>query len=200
MMAINKRPIPLIGFAAYSGTGKTTLLCQIIPLLKAQGLRIGVIKHAHHHFDIDYPQKDSYKLRKSGAETLLVTSRKRTAIIIEHPESAEESNFEDALAKMPLEGLDLLLIEGFKWENFPKIELYRQQLNKPYLYPTDKNIIAIATDNSLEGNLEGSLNDIKNNTCSIIQLNLNNPPQIADFIADFIANFIADFIALESFK
>lgn len=173
-MLLNKIPIPLIGFAAYSGTGKTTLLCQLIPLLKAQGLRVGVIKHAHHHFDIDYPQKDSYKLRKSGAETIVVASRKRTAIIIEHPEIAEEPSLEDTLAKIPLDGLDLLLIEGFKWADFPKIECHRQTLNKPYLYPTDKNIIAIATDYTLD--------NIKNNTCSIIQLDLNNPQQIVDFI------------------
>jgi len=173
-MLSNEIPIPLIGFAAYSGTGKTTLLCQVIPLLKAQGLRIGVIKHAHHQFDIDYPQKDSYKLRKSGAETILIASRKRTAIIIEHAKIAEEPSLEDALLKIPLEGLDVLLIEGFKWANFPKIELHRQQLNKPYLYPTDKNIIAIATDHSL--------NNIQNTPCSIVELDLNNPQQIADFI------------------
>jgi molybdopterin-guanine dinucleotide biosynthesis protein B len=173
-MQANKIPVPLIGFAACSGTGKTTLLCQVIPLLKAQGLRVGVIKHAHHHFDIDYPQKDSYKLRKSGAETILVASGKRTAIIMEHAEIAKEPSFEDALAKMPLKELDLLLVEGFKWANFPKIELHRQALNAPYLYPSDKNIIAIATDYNLD--------NIKNNTCSIIQLDLNSPQQIANFI------------------
>lgn len=167
--------IPLIGFAAYSGTGKTTLLSQLIPLLKEKNLRIGVIKHAHHDFDIDYPKKDSYILRKAGAATILVASRKRTAIIIEHPEVREEPSLEDALLKMPLEGLDLLLIEGFKYADYPKIELHRKALNKPYLYPNDKNIIAIATDHSLNNS------DVKNKPTWLFSL--NKPQHIADFIA-----------------
>ena len=166
---------PLVGFAAYSGTGKTTLLSQLIPLLKAKGLRIGVIKHAHHDFDIDYPKKDSYILRKAGAETVLIASRKRTAIIMEHPDLSEEPSLEDALSKIPLEGLDLLLVEGFKHADYPKIELNRKALNKPYLYPNDKNIIAIATDHSL------NMNETKNKRIS--QLSLNKPQQIVDFIS-----------------
>ncbi len=169
-----KNSIPLIGFAAYSGTGKTTLLSKVIPLLKQKGLRIGVIKHAHHHFDIDYPKKDSYILRKAGADTVLIASHKRTAIIIEHPEIQEEPSLADALSKIPQKGLDLLLIEGFKHENYPKIELHREILNKPYLYPNDKNIIAIATDHRLD--------HAEKKNKPQWQLDLNQPQQLVEFI------------------
>jgi molybdopterin-guanine dinucleotide biosynthesis protein B len=173
-------PLPLIGFAAYSGTGKTTLLCKLIPLLKQKGIRIGVIKHAHHDFDIDFPQKDSYKLRKSGADTMLITSCQRTAIISEHIPISNEPSLEDALNKMPTDGLDLLLVEGFKKAIFPKIELHRQILNRPYLYPTDPNIIAIACDDKL--------NTIDTNRRPIRQFDLNQPQDIADFIATTMIN------------
>ncbi|HFC91859.1 MAG TPA: molybdopterin-guanine dinucleotide biosynthesis protein B [Leucothrix mucor] len=165
-----KQPL-LIGFVAYSGTGKTTLLCKLIPLLKDKGLRIGVIKHAHHDFDIDHPKKDSYALRKSGADTLLIASHKRTAIIIEHPEVSAEPSFEDALVNIPSADLDLLLVEGFKHADYPKIELHREALNKPYLYPTDPHIIGIACDHDLAPSR------------LIQQFDLNQPQQIADFIA-----------------
>jgi molybdopterin-guanine dinucleotide biosynthesis protein MobB len=180
---MNTKLPPLLGFAAYSGTGKTTLLCKLIPLLKQQGLRIGVIKHAHHDFDIDYPKKDSYEIRKSGAERVLITSHKRTAIIIEHPDIGDEPSFTDALATIPSEGLDLLLIEGFKQIAYPKIELHRKALNKPYLYPDDNNIIAIACDYDLENRLKEQDMDIQ----TIQQFDLNKPQQITDFI---VANIV----------
>ncbi|MCK5811104.1 MAG: molybdopterin-guanine dinucleotide biosynthesis protein B [Cocleimonas sp.] len=171
---MNKKLPPLIGFAAYSGTGKTTLLCQLIPLLKKQGLRIGVIKHAHHDFDIDHPKKDSYELRKSGADTLLITSHKRTAIMIEHPKISDEPSFEDALKNIPSNDLDLLLIEGFKYADYPKIELHRKALDKPYLYPADENIIGIACDHEIK------------TTRTLHQFDLNNPKQLADFIITYV--------------
>lgn len=170
-------PLPYIGFAAYSGTGKTTLLCKLIPLLKAQGIRLAVVKHAHHDFDIDHPKKDSYELRKSGADTILVASRKRTAIIIEHPEEQQEPSLEDSLAQVPTENIDLILVEGFKHANFPKIELHRNALNKPHMYPNDSNIIAIAADHEL---------DQTDNKLPKHQFDLNQPQQIADFIASEI--------------
>jgi molybdopterin-guanine dinucleotide biosynthesis protein len=95
-----KSPLPLLGFAAYSGTGKTTLLCQLIPLLKAKGIRVAVLKHAHHDFDIDHLGKDSYELRESGACNVVIASRKRTAIIIEHPDNQKEPSLEDALKQV----------------------------------------------------------------------------------------------------
>jgi len=137
--------LPVLGFAAYSGTGKTTLLRKLIPILNRQGLRIGVIKHAHHKFDIDQPGKDSFELRKAGAERVLVGSRKRWALVVE-TECGDEPSLRDLLACMPANGLDLLLVEGFKRENFPKIELHRRTGPPDWLYPGDKSIIAVATD------------------------------------------------------
>jgi molybdopterin-guanine dinucleotide biosynthesis protein B len=170
-----KYPLPLLGFAAYSGTGKTTLLCKLIPLLKAKGIRIGVVKHAHHDFDIDYPGKDSYELRQSGASNIVIASRKRTAIIIEHADEYEEPTLEDVLKHTHTEGLDLILVEGFKLANLPKIELHRKALEKPYLYPNDNNIIAIALDHTLDAS--------DNNSTNIpIQLDLNQPHETVDFI------------------
>jgi molybdopterin-guanine dinucleotide biosynthesis protein MobB len=179
---MNPKLPPLLGFVAYSGTGKTTLLCKLIPLLRQQGLRIGVIKHAHHDFDIDYPKKDSYEIRKSGAERVLITSHQRTAIIIEHPDMGDKPSLTDALATIPSEGLDLLLIEGFKQVAYPKIELHREALNKPYLYPEDNNIIAIACDYNLKNRLKKQ--DM--NMQAIQQFDLNHPQQLVDFIIENI--------------
>ena len=165
-----KSPLPLLGFAAYSSTGKTTLLCKLIPLLKSKGIRIGVVKHAHHDIDIDHPKKDSYELRQSGATKVVVASRKRTAIIIEHPDNQEEPTLEGALKNIHTKGLDLILVEGFKLADLPKIELHPIQHFYCYLYPTDNNIIAIALDHPLDDQE------------TPLQLDLNNPQQIADFI------------------
>lgn len=162
--------LPVMGFAAYSGTGKTTLLSKVIPLLTSKGYRIGIIKHTHHNIDIDKPGKDSHVLREAGAAQTVVASRNRTAIIIEKPEATEEPKLEDALANLQTSSLDLVLVEGFKAAEFLKIELHRKELNKPYLYPTDSNIIAIATDHSLEDDI------------SIDHLDINQPQLIADFI------------------
>ncbi len=169
-----KSKLPLLGFAAYSGTGKTTLLCKLIPLLKAKGIRIGVVKHAHHDIDIDHPKKDSYELRQSGASKIVVASRKRTAIIIEHPDNHEEPTLEDTLKNMHTKNLDLILVEGFKLADLPKIELHRITLDKPYIYPNDHNIIAIATDHEL------------NDDNAPDQLDLNQPQQIVDYIEENI--------------
>ncbi len=171
-----KSSLPLLGFAAYSGTGKTTLLCKIIPLLKSKGIRVGVVKHAHHNIDIDHPKKDSYELRQSGATKIVVASRKRTAIIIEHPDNQEEPTLEEALKNIHTKGLDLILVEGFKLADLSKIELHRKALDKPYIYPNDNNIIAIALDHPLEDQE------------TPLQLDLNNPQQIADFIETNIIN------------
>jgi len=176
-----KSPLPLLGFAAYSGTGKTTLLCQLIPLLKAKGIRVAVLKHAHHDFDIDHPGKDSYELRESGACNVVIASRKRTAIIIEHPDNQKEPSLEDALKQVNTKACDLILVEGFKLANFPKIELHRKALNKPYLYPTDKNIIAIALDHALEPTPDEIKKSHGSNHIPT-QLDLNQPHQIVDFI------------------
>jgi len=168
--------LPLIGFAAYSGTGKTTLLCKLIPLLKNKGIRVGIIKHAHHDFEIDHPNKDSCKLRESGARKIVVSSKTRTAIIIEHPDNDKEPTLEDALRNIRTKDLDLILVEGFKQAQIPKIELHRNALNKPYIHTIDKNIIAIATDHPV----------LEKNTPTT--LDLNQPHQVADFINEYLAD------------
>ena len=163
--------IPVLGFAAYSGTGKTTLLIKLLPLLRAQGLRIGMIKHAHHDFDIDLPGKDSYELRHAGASQMLVASRQRWALIVETPDG-EETGLQTYLDRLEQSGLDLVLVEGFKPGEIPKIELHRPSLAKPLLYPDDDSIIAVAHDAP------------QPLAVSCEQLDLNDPGQIARFIVD----------------
>lgn len=161
--------IPILGFAAASGTGKTTLLTQLIPLLKQQGLKIGLIKHSHHSFEIDKPGKDSFRLRAAGASPVMLISSHRCAVITEFDQPIEPRLGEQLSAFENL-GLDLILVEGFKAEAFAKIELHRAELNNPLFYPNDGNIIAVAS------NTELALPD------SVIPLDLNNPPMIAEFI------------------
>jgi len=163
---------PLLGFAAFSGTGKTTLLLKLLPLLKAKNLRVAVIKHAHHKFDVDKPGKDSYELRKAGATPMLISSSRRIAIMIDKEEE-KEPDLEDLLTYINPEKVDLVLVEGFKQWPFPKIELHRQSTGKPLLFPEDNNIIAIAHDEIIKSKPD------------IPALDINNPEQIAEFILQF---------------
>ncbi|GIX21639.1 MAG: hypothetical protein KatS3mg121_0422 [Gammaproteobacteria bacterium] len=142
-------PVPVIGFAAYSGTGKTTLLKAVLPRLRARGLRIGMIKHAHHQFDIDKPGKDSYELRRAGAQHMLVASSRRWALMVER-EVEQPPRLEDHLATLIDSGpIDLVLVEGFKQAPIPKIELHRSALGHPLLFPGDPLVIAVASDTPL---------------------------------------------------
>lgn len=111
--------LPVLGFAAYSGTGKTTLLEALLPKLTEKGLRIGVLKHAHHNFDVDKPGKDSYRLRKAGASQMLISSRYRHALMTETPEN--EANFEYLISRFDDTQLDLILVEGCKNIAFLKL-------------------------------------------------------------------------------
>lgn len=138
---------PIVGFAAWSGTGKTTLLRRIIPHLRAQGVRIAVIKHAHHGFEIDIPGKDSYEIRHAGAGQVLVTSACRRALIIERP-FEYDPRLEEEIDYLDQDSIDLILVEGFRHARLPKIELRRRHREQPGtpLAPEDPCIIAIATD------------------------------------------------------
>lgn len=160
---------PLLGFAAFSGVGKTTLLTRLIPTLRADGVRVALIKHAHHDFDIDTPGKDSYELRKAGAAQVLIASSRRWALMTETPAQAEADLFR-LLERLDLAQLDLILVEGFRHVAFPKIELHRPQLAHPLLCTRDPHIIAIATDARLDQSLP------------IPILDLNDPARIAGFI------------------
>lgn len=133
----------VIGFAGYSGSGKTTLVERLVPELVRRGLRVSVVKHAHHSFDIDQPGKDSYRHRMAGAAEVLVTSRARWALMAEL-RGADELTLEDVLSK--LTACDLVLVEGFKRDRIPKIEVHREANGKGWIFPSDDQVVAIATD------------------------------------------------------
>ena len=145
-MSQHKRLPPVIGFSAYSGTGKTTLLKKIIGLLRKRDIRLAVIKHAHHDFEIDHPGKDSFELRKADAYQMLISSGKRKALITEFASFQQEPSLNELINDLDHENIDLILVEGFKREHFAKIELHRESLHKPYLFENDSDIIALATD------------------------------------------------------
>jgi molybdopterin-guanine dinucleotide biosynthesis adapter protein len=140
----------VIGLSGWSGAGKTTLLTRVIPHLLAQGLRVSVIKHAHHDFDVDVPGKDSWVHRQSGATEVLVSSTRRWALMHELRGTAEP-RLPELLTKMSR--VDLVVIEGFKREPQTKIEVHRIANNKPLLFPGDPDIVGIATDAVVESKL-----------------------------------------------
>lgn len=133
----------IIGIAGWSGAGKTTLLTHVIPLLTARGLRVSTVKHAHHAFDIDYPGKDSHTHRMAGATEVLISSANRFALMHEL-RGDPEMTLHGLLEK--LSPVDLVLVEGFKREAHPKLEVYRAVVGKPLLAPDDPNIVAVASD------------------------------------------------------
>ena len=151
--------------AASSGTGKTTLIEKLIPDLLQKKINVSVVKHAHHNFDIDYPGKDSYRLRKSGAFQTLIFNNKRSALITEFIH--ESDNLEKMIAQMN-QGVDLIIVEGLRGSEFKKIEVYRPAHSKKKLFLQDKNVIAIVSDEQFDA--------------SVPCLNLNNIEEISNFI------------------
>lgn len=165
--------VPLLGFCAYSGTGKTTLLAKLIPLLHAKGLRIAVIKHTHHVIDLDKPGKDSYRMREAGAQQVVLASHQRIIFMQESSGRQREASLADALACISPLMIDLVLVEGFKHEAYPKIELHRPSLGKPLMFPSDGNIIAVVSDDpglQLPPHL--------------VHLDLNRPEMVATFVQE----------------
>lgn len=140
----------VFGLAGYSGSGKTTLLERLIPFFTGQGLTLALIKHAHHDFDIDQPGKDSYRHRQAGAAEVLVSSAQRWALMHEL-RGADEPGLQAHLTR--LSPCDLVLVEGFKREPIPKLEIHRQANAKPLLFTQDPHIVAIATDAPIETTL-----------------------------------------------
>jgi molybdopterin-guanine dinucleotide biosynthesis protein B len=133
----------IIGLSGWSGAGKTTLLVKLIPLLTGRGLQVATLKHAHHAFDVDHPGKDSYEHRKAGASEIIVSSARRWAHIHEIGEEGE-ATLPQLLKRFG--PCDLILVEGFKRENHPKLEVYRRATGKPPLHPRDPRIVAVASD------------------------------------------------------
>jgi molybdopterin-guanine dinucleotide biosynthesis protein B len=155
----------VFGIAGWSGSGKTTLLEKLIPCFTARGLKVSVIKHAHHGFDIDRPGKDSYRHREAGATEVLLACHDRWALM--HERRAEgEIGLDELLGR--LAPCDLVLIEGFKQEPVPKLEVYRPENGKPPLFPDRPDIVAVATDADLDTTLP--------------RLPLNDVERIAEFV------------------
>ncbi|MBY0266613.1 MAG: molybdopterin-guanine dinucleotide biosynthesis protein B [Burkholderiales bacterium] len=155
----------IFGFAGYSGSGKTTLIEQLIPLFTARGLTVSLIKHAHHAFDIDQPGKDSYRHRHAGCTEVLVTSSRRWALMHEL-RGAAEPDLKEQIGR--LSPCDLLLVEGFKREAIPKLEVWRAETGEALIHPHDPNVVAVASDAPVDTRLP--------------RLDLNAPAPIADFI------------------
>ena len=155
----------IFGFAGYSGSGKTTLIEQLIPLFVARGVSVSLVKHAHHTFDIDQPGKDSYRHRKAGCTEVLITSSRRWALIHELRGAPEPELSEQIKHLAPC---DLVLVEGYKRERIPKLEVFRTEIGEPLIHPHDENVVAIASDVRLETTLP--------------QFDLNAPEPIAEFV------------------
>lgn len=161
--------IPVLGLAAFSGTGKTTLLTQLIPRLLESGIRVAVVKHAHHNFDIDTPGKDSYEVRQSGAAQVVIASSRLLALMQPATDRGSEPKLTECLARIDTSNVDLILVEGFKKAPIRKIELHRPSLDKPLMQPDDDNIIAVFSDTPV---------DTGSRPC----LDLNQLDEIHDFI------------------
>lgn len=159
----------IIGISGWSGNGKTTLLTRLIPALIKRGFKVSTIKHAHHKFDIDTPGKDSYRHREAGAEEVLISSSNRWALMHENHDSGE-ARLEYLIAKMA--PVDILLIEGFKSEDFPKIEVWRRESATEPRVNSDSSIIALATSEL-------------SYTAPVPVLDLNDENAIAEFIVQF---------------
>ena len=140
----------LIGLAGWSGSGKTTLLTRLIPALIARGRTVSTVKHAHHSFEVDKPGKDSFVHREAGAHEVLVSSQNRWALMREL-RGAPEPSLRELIGR--LGPVDLVLVEGFKREGHPKIEVHRAAVGKPLLFPQDPHIVAIASDAAVETHL-----------------------------------------------
>lgn len=138
---------PVVGFVGASGSGKTTLITAVLPALRAAGLRVAVLKHAHHGFDMDRPGKDSFRVREAGATQVLIASRQRWALLTELDGDFEEPPFGELLRHFDRDRIDVVLAEGFAGECHPKIEVHRPAFGElPRCWPADPMVIAVATD------------------------------------------------------
>jgi len=163
--------LPILAIVGWSGTGKTTLLQKVIPILGDKGIRAGLIKHTHHQMDVDTPGKDSYLLRKAGASQVIVASSERWALMCETPEK-QSIDLPYLLSRMDHATLEVVLVEGFKDEPVPKIVLWRAGIKGGIEELLDEQVIAVASDQKL--------------TLNVPILDINRPDSVADFIADWL--------------
>ena len=155
----------IFGFAGWSGSGKTTLIEKLMPRFVGRGLKVSLIKHAHHTFDVDQPGKDSYRHRHAGANEILVTSSRRW-VLMHELRGAQEPSFDEQIRH--LSPCDLLLVEGFKFAPIAKLEVWRAETGEPLLHPKDPHIVAVASDAKVQTRLP--------------LLNLNEPAEVETFI------------------
>jgi molybdopterin-guanine dinucleotide biosynthesis protein B len=160
----------VLGIVGWSGSGKTTLLTAMLPVLRTAGLRVSTVKHTHHNFDMDRPGKDSFRHREAGAHEVLVTSGTRWALL--HEVEGPEPDLSMLLRK--LDPVDLVLVEGYKTHPFPKLEVHRPSLGKPPIWPDMGDIVAVASDGTL---------DIGHR----IALALNQPATVAAWVIGLIS-------------
>ena len=166
---MNPETTPIITFVGKSGTGKTTLLEQLIPILKARGLRLAVLKHDAHHFEMDRPGKDTYRFTAAGADVVTISNSEKFALI-ERPQA--ELTVADIVSRLP--AVDLVLTEGYKHSRYPKIEIHRAVLNRPLLTP-EAQLLAVMTDEPLD--------------VSAPQLPLEDLSGCAEIILTYLENF-----------
>ena len=165
----------VMGFVGTSGSSKTTVIEQVVARLADTGLRVGVLKHARHGFDMDRPGKDSYRVREAGAVQVLVASRERWVLLGEQPDPLEEPSLEQMLRRFDAGTLDLVLVEGFSHAEYPKIEVYRAAHGKPpRCWPHDPDVIAVATDTPLEGG-------------TVPRLDVNDSLEVTRFVLNYLA-------------
>ena len=162
----------VVAFAGFSGSGKTTLVERLIPALKLLGLRVSVVKHAHHQFDIDHPGKDSWRHRQAGAFEVVVASSRRLALVREFEREAQLTAHQALAGLYP--GADWVLVEGFKDSDLLKVEVWRAGSGKPALYPEDPFIVAVATDSPAQLP-QGTLRPV---------LDLSDPDGVARWLVD----------------
>lgn len=174
--AFDPLPLPVVGFVGASGSGKTTLITAVLPALSSAGLRVAVLKHANHGFEMDRRGKDSYRVREAGASQVLVASRARWVLLSELDGDLEEPPFRDLLGYFHHDRVDVVVVEGFAREWYPKIEVYRPALGQPpRCWPADPMVIAVATDADLEV------------ACPTRRLDLNAPLEVTAFLLDHLA-------------
>jgi molybdopterin-guanine dinucleotide biosynthesis protein B len=159
----------IFGFAGWSGSGKTTLVEKLIPRFVQRGLRVSLVKHAHHNFDVDTPGKDSWRHRQAGASEILVTSSRRW-VLMHELRGAQEPSFAEQVKRVS--PCDLLLVEGFKFAPIPKLEVWRKATGEALLHPNDPHIVAIASDTKVQTRLP--------------LLDLNDDAAVAQFILKFL--------------